>query len=138
MPPLPLQHSPTPSNLPAASTLPPLPGKVLGKTTQQPQAQYLVDGVCLSEGGMNHVRSLQLDQPRRRVRGKGKVPATDAEAGIWATIESVVSGGIQSVNSASNNDSTEAGSLSLEGDPELDGINGIDYKVRLPMIIKTQ
>jgi hypothetical protein len=57
------------------------------------QAQYVLDGVCLSEGGMNLLRSLQLDQPRRRVRGKGKSQVTDAEAGIWATIESVVSGG---------------------------------------------
>ena len=51
------------------------------------KAQFLVDGVCLSEGGMNHLRSMQLDQPRRRVRGKGKNPlGADSLAGQFVSL----------------------------------------------------
>ncbi|XP_046637782.1 histone-lysine N-methyltransferase 2C-like isoform X5 [Daphnia pulicaria] len=40
------------------------------KSSASSSSQFLVDGVSLSEGGMNHLRSLQLDQPRRRCRNK--------------------------------------------------------------------
>ena len=42
-------------------------------STPTPSQLFVVDGVSLSEGGMNYLRSLQLlDQPRRRCRGKNK------------------------------------------------------------------
>jgi hypothetical protein len=51
---------------------------------------YFVDGVYLSEIGNHKIRSLTLEQPKKKrnknVTGKG-------DAGILATIESVVSGG---------------------------------------------
>ena len=57
------------SNLPTTSTTP---------TSSQ---LFVVDGVSLSEGGMNHLRSLQLlDQPRRRCRGKNKAQQEQADA----------------------------------------------------------
>jgi hypothetical protein len=56
---------------------------------------YFVDGVCLSEIGNLKIRALTMEQPKKKrsnnknANGKG----LDAEAGILATIESVVSGG---------------------------------------------
>jgi len=58
-------------------------------------ANYFVDGVCLSEIGHHKIKSLTIEQPKKKrtnnknANGKG----LDAEAGILATIESVVSGG---------------------------------------------
>lgn len=49
---------------------------------QQSQSQFMVDGVCLSEGGMNHLRSLQLDQPRRRCRAKNKASLESADGDL--------------------------------------------------------
>lgn len=46
-------------------------------------SQFVVDGICLSEGGMNHLRSLQMDQPRRRCRTKNKANSLEsADGGI--------------------------------------------------------
>lgn len=50
-----------------------------------------MDGVYLSEFGMQHIKSLTLEQPRKK---RKKMPnIADMEAGILAAIESVVSGG---------------------------------------------
>ena len=38
-----------------------------------------MDGVSFSEGGMNHLRSLQLDQPRRRCRNKKSLESDDKD-----------------------------------------------------------
>lgn len=61
---------------------------------------YIVDGVCLSEAGMNQIRELTLEQqvppPRKKRASNQKRQIScmnDQEAGILAAIESVVSGG---------------------------------------------
>ncbi|XP_060525404.1 histone-lysine N-methyltransferase 2C-like [Cylas formicarius] len=54
---------------------------------------YFIDGVCLSESGHNLIKSLSLEYHGSRKKRK-KVPTMqDKEAGIMATIESVVAGG---------------------------------------------
>ena len=45
------------------------------------QSQFLLDGICLSEGGMNYLRSLQMDQPRRRCRAKNKAQSLESADG---------------------------------------------------------
>ncbi|XP_043479344.1 histone-lysine N-methyltransferase 2C-like isoform X5 [Leptopilina heterotoma] len=54
--------------------------------------QYLVDGVYLSESGMNHIKSLTFEHQQTRKKRR-KLPVVDKEADIMATIESVVAGG---------------------------------------------
>ncbi|XP_046742436.1 histone-lysine N-methyltransferase 2C-like isoform X3 [Diprion similis] len=55
--------------------------------------QYLVDGVYLSEAGMHHIKSLTVEQQQTRKKRRKILPLLDKEAGIMATIESVVAGG---------------------------------------------
>ncbi|XP_024945171.1 histone-lysine N-methyltransferase 2C isoform X3 [Cephus cinctus] len=55
--------------------------------------QYLVDGVYLSEAGMNHIKSLTFEQQQTRKKRRKILPLIDKEADIMATIESVVAGG---------------------------------------------
>ncbi|ODN00515.1 Histone-lysine N-methyltransferase 2C, partial [Orchesella cincta] len=58
-------------------------------------SQYNVDGVCLSDTGMSHIKSLTMDFPRKK---RKKMPnIADMEAGILAAIESVVSGGDEKI-----------------------------------------
>ncbi|CAG9863833.1 unnamed protein product [Phyllotreta striolata] len=74
----------------AAAPKPPTPTKSpeLGKSTS-----YYMDGVCLSEFGSNLIKSLALEYHGSRKKRK-KIPTVqDKEAGIMATIESVVAGG---------------------------------------------
>jgi hypothetical protein len=52
---------------------------------------YFVDGVYLSEIGNHKIRSLTLEQPKKK---RNKSVAGKGDAGILATIESVVSGGM--------------------------------------------
>jgi hypothetical protein len=55
-----------------------------------------MDGVCLSEVGLHQIKSLTLEQQQqsRKKRITKKIPTkADKEAGILATIESVVAGG---------------------------------------------
>jgi len=65
-------------------------------------SQYFMDGVCLSETGMSHIKSLSLERvhvPRcKKPRAKprffppfGQVSTVDKDARLVATIESVVS-----------------------------------------------
>lgn len=59
-------------------------------------AQFYMDGVCLSEVGLHQIKSLTLEQQHqsRKKRITKKIPTkADKEAGILATIESVVAGG---------------------------------------------
>ena len=55
--------------------------------------QYLVDGVYLSELGMNHIKSLTFEHQQTRKKRRKMLPVVDKEADIMATIESVVAGG---------------------------------------------
>jgi hypothetical protein len=55
-----------------------------------------MDGVCLSEMGLHQIKSLTMEQQQqsRKKRITKKIPTkADKEAGILATIESVVAGG---------------------------------------------
>jgi histone-lysine N-methyltransferase MLL3 len=73
---------------------------LIGHFTETPklssQAQFYMDGVCLSEMGLHQIKSLTLEQQQqsRKKRITKKIPTkADKEAGILATIESVVAGG---------------------------------------------
>jgi hypothetical protein len=55
-----------------------------------------LDGVCLSEIGHHQIKSLVPEQPRKKRRNTKS--AADTEAGILATIESVIAGGKQNLN----------------------------------------
>ncbi|KAL1490323.1 hypothetical protein ABEB36_013038 [Hypothenemus hampei] len=58
------------------------------------QASFFIDGVCLSESGHNLIKSLSVEHPGTRKKRKKLQPVEhDKEAGIMATIESVVAGG---------------------------------------------
>jgi hypothetical protein len=55
-----------------------------------------MDGVCLSEMGLHQIKALTPEQQQqsRKKRITKKIPTkADKEAGILATIESVVAGG---------------------------------------------
>lgn len=56
---------------------------------------YYVDGVCLSESGHHLIKALSMEYHGTRRKGAKKKVTTlqDKEAGIMATIESVVAGG---------------------------------------------
>lgn len=59
-------------------------------------AQYLVDGVYLSEIGLTQIKALSMEQQQQqasRKKRKKLSAVVDKEAGIMATIESVVAGG---------------------------------------------
>ena len=51
---------------------------------------FVVDGINLSEAGMSYIKSLSIDQPRKKRKKMSNI--ADMEAGILAAIESVVSG----------------------------------------------
>ncbi|VEN62754.1 unnamed protein product [Callosobruchus maculatus] len=85
---------PPPHLIPApVAPKPPTPTKspeVIIKTNRH--ANYYMDGVCLSELGHSLMKSLAMEQGTRKKRKK--LPTfQDKEAGIMATIESVVAGG---------------------------------------------
>ncbi|XP_063909689.1 histone-lysine N-methyltransferase 2C-like isoform X2 [Zophobas morio] len=82
---------PPPHLIPSATTLkPPTP-------TKSPEVKsnnnYYVDGVYLSEVGFNLIKSLSVEQNGTRKKRKKIATVQDKEAGIMATIESVVAGG---------------------------------------------
>lgn len=57
-------------------------------------ANFVIDGVCLSESGNSLIKSLSLEHQGTRKKRKKLPPVVhDKEAGIMATIESVVAGG---------------------------------------------
>ncbi|KAG5897188.1 hypothetical protein JTB14_022544 [Gonioctena quinquepunctata] len=73
-----------------AAVKPPTPTKSpeISKNTN-----YYIDGVCLSEFGNSLIKSLAIENHGTRKKRK-KIPTVqDKEAGIMATIESVVAGG---------------------------------------------
>lgn len=77
---------------PPAVPKPPSPNKSPAEEKISKPQSFYVDGVCLSENGMQLIRSLGPEQQaQRKKRRKGIV--LDKEAGIRATIESVVAGG---------------------------------------------
>lgn len=76
--------------VPSATSLkPPTP-------TKSPEVKsnhhYYIDGVYLSESGHNLIKSLSLEQNGSRKKRKKIATVQDKEAGIMATIESVVAG----------------------------------------------
>ncbi|XP_044258429.1 histone-lysine N-methyltransferase 2C-like isoform X2 [Tribolium madens] len=82
---------PPPHLVPTGTSLkPPTP-------TKSPEAKsnnnYYVDGVYLSESGFSLIKSLSLEQHGTRKKRKKIATVQDKEAGIMATIESVVAGG---------------------------------------------
>lgn len=54
---------------------------------------YLVEGIYLSEAGMNHIKALTSEHQQTRKKRRKLLPMVDKEADIMATIESVVAGG---------------------------------------------
>ncbi|CAB3379589.1 Hypothetical predicted protein [Cloeon dipterum] len=91
---------PTPCKSPVHSGLKKLDAKGRANNSKKvpkvnPNASYFLDGVCLSEHGNVQIKTLTLEQPKKkRANAKGGAgKGGDAEAGILATIESVVSGG---------------------------------------------
>lgn len=60
--------------------------------------QFFVDGVCLTELGMAHIKSLSIEQQgavrRKRAKRPPLMPPGEKEARMFATIESVVSGAL--------------------------------------------
>ncbi|XP_076251798.1 uncharacterized protein LOC143191021 isoform X3 [Rhynchophorus ferrugineus] len=71
--------------------------------TKSPEARsianFVVDGVCLSEAGNNLIKSLSMEQHGTRKKRKKLPTVQDKEAGIMATIESVIAGGNAGENS---------------------------------------
>lgn len=61
------------------------------------EGTHYIDGVCLSENGLNMIKSLQMEYIRRKRKQKFSNDNTNAsgnkDAGILAAIESVVAGG---------------------------------------------
>ncbi|RWS27476.1 hypothetical protein B4U80_04620, partial [Leptotrombidium deliense] len=51
-------------------------------TNSKYQPQYIVDGVLLSETGMNHIKSLYLEQPKRQRAKRGTKNASGSLSGI--------------------------------------------------------
>jgi histone-lysine N-methyltransferase MLL3 len=81
---------PPPHLIPSATAIkPPTP-------TKSPEVKsnnnYYVDGVYLSEAGFSLIKSLSLEQHGTRKKRKKIATVQDKEAGIMATIESVVAG----------------------------------------------
>ncbi|KAG8236510.1 hypothetical protein J437_LFUL012796, partial [Ladona fulva] len=88
-----------PRDVPPPHLLPPPPPPKPPTPTKSPepprlnsQAQFYMDGVCLSEMGLHQIKSLALEQQPRKKRKK-VISLADTEAGILATIESVVAAG---------------------------------------------
>lgn len=90
----------------------------LFKSSSQP---YLLDGVYLSEAGMNHIKSLTAEHQQTRKKRRKMLPMVDKEADIMATIESVVAGGSLDNSLEENNKlelmdvKDEAGTVLKEG-----------------------
>ncbi|KAJ8921946.1 hypothetical protein NQ315_008580 [Exocentrus adspersus] len=73
-----------------AAPKPPTPTK---SPDMNRNTNFVIDGVCLSESGHSFIKSLSLEYHGTRKKRK-KIPTVqDKEAGIMATIESVVAGG---------------------------------------------
>ncbi|KAG8041194.1 hypothetical protein G9C98_002182, partial [Cotesia typhae] len=53
---------------------------------------HLIDGVYLSETGMNHIKSLTIEHQQTRKKRRKVLPVLDKDADIMATIDSVVAG----------------------------------------------
>lgn len=85
-PPVPKPQPPSPKIIPPEEPKPPRP------------MQYYVDGVYLSEVGMQLIRSLGPEQQVQRKKRRKGIVVMDKEAGIRATIESVVAGGSLGMN----------------------------------------
>jgi len=77
--------------------------------------QYLVDGVYLSEAGMNHIKSLTSEHQQTRKKRRKMLPMVDKEADIMATIESVIAGGSLD-NSLEENNKLEL--MDVKDEPE--------------------
>ncbi|CAH0559006.1 unnamed protein product [Brassicogethes aeneus] len=85
---------PPPHLAPSAIAIkPPTPTK--SPTELRSNNNHYIDGVCLSEFGHHHIKALSMEYHGGRRKGpKKKLPTVqDKEAGIMATIESVVAGG---------------------------------------------
>lgn len=83
------QHKPQPNKYPRS----PPPASRSPELYKPSPQQYLVDGVYLSEAGMNHIKSLTSEHQQTRKKRRKMHPLIDKEADIMATIESVVAGG---------------------------------------------
>lgn len=57
------------------------------------EGMHYVDGVYLSQHGLQQIKSLQLDSVRKKRRPKVSEPVVEKDAGILAVIECVVAGG---------------------------------------------
>lgn len=84
----------------------------LFKTSSQ---QYIMEGVYLSEVGMNHIKSLTAEHQQTRKKKRKQPQMVDKEADIMATIESVVAGGSLD-NSLEENNKLEL--MDVKDEPE--------------------
>lgn len=70
-----------------------------GSRSMQSQ-QFFIDGVCLTEIGMAHIKSMSIEQQgavrKKRAKRPPIMPPGEKEARMFATIESVVSGALGS------------------------------------------
>lgn len=57
------------------------------------EGMHYVDGVCLSQHGLQQIKALQLDSVRKKRRPKVNEPVVEKDAAILAAIECVVAGG---------------------------------------------
>lgn len=86
-----------PRDVPPPHLLPKTPASKPPTPTKSPEMKsntsYCIDGICLSERGHNLIKSLSVEQQiTRKKRRKFATTVHDKEAGIMATIESVVAG----------------------------------------------
>lgn len=86
-----------PRDVPPPHLLPKTPGQKPPTPTKSPEMKsnnsYCLDGVYLSERGHNLIKSLTTEHQMKRKTNKRRPTAVhDKEAGIMATIESVVAG----------------------------------------------
>ncbi|KAL3280233.1 hypothetical protein HHI36_017729 [Cryptolaemus montrouzieri] len=81
---------PPPHLIPTAVPKPPTPTK---SPEVKANTNYFMDGIYLSESGHNLIKSLTSEHHTTRKKRKKLPTVQDKEAGILATIESVVAGG---------------------------------------------
>lgn len=81
---------PPPHMVQSSAIKPPTPTK---SPEMKSNTNYFVDGVCLSESGHSLIKSLSMEYHGTRKKRKRLPTVQDKEAGIMATIESVVAGG---------------------------------------------
>ncbi|ERL89633.1 hypothetical protein D910_06998 [Dendroctonus ponderosae] len=99
--------------MPSTALKPPTPVK---SPEVRSNAHFVIDGVALSESGHALIKSLSLEHHGTRKKRKKIVPVVhDKEAGIMATIESVVAGGNAGENSFED---TKIEMIDLKDEPQ--------------------